>query len=97
VLRRALATVRVPGSDGHVLLQRAVFDTASASWLPPRDASLACAVCLVLRWQQSWDRSGGGESSVRRRIQQRQLLLHCRNSFAIHRPDILIAAVSPLQ
>lgn len=44
----SLWTVQYDGKD--IAVQAAVYKAVFASWLEPRDASLAFAVCFVLFW-----------------------------------------------
>ena len=43
-------TLQVERDGARVPLQRAIYDAAYASWLAPRDASLAFALSFVLFW-----------------------------------------------
>jgi predicted acyltransferase len=42
--------IKVPYGGRIVSLQTAIYEAAFASWLAPRNASLAFAVCIVLFW-----------------------------------------------
>jgi predicted acyltransferase len=48
--RLIYSVIKVPYEGEHVALQTALYKAAFASWLPPRDASLAFALCTVLFW-----------------------------------------------
>lgn len=48
--RTIYSLVQLPHEGGTASLQRVVYDTAFASWLAPRDASLAFALSFVLLW-----------------------------------------------
>lgn len=51
VLARTMySLVTVPYHGKSVPLQSAIYESAFASWLPPKDASLLFAVCVVLLW-----------------------------------------------
>jgi predicted acyltransferase len=49
-MARLLGLIRVPREGGSVPVQRAIFESGFASWLPPRPASLAYGVAFVLLW-----------------------------------------------
>ncbi|MGH9202575.1 MAG: acyltransferase family protein, partial [Vicinamibacterales bacterium] len=49
--RTIYSLIRIPNGDGTSRsLQRAIYETAYASWLPPRDASLLFALSFVALW-----------------------------------------------
>ncbi len=49
--RTIYSLIRIPQADGSTpSLQRVIYETAYASWLPPRDASLAFALSFVAFW-----------------------------------------------
>ncbi|MGH7562046.1 MAG: acyltransferase family protein [Gemmatimonadales bacterium] len=50
MMARTLGLIRVPEDGGTVPLQRAIFESAFAGWLPLRLASLAYAIAFVLLW-----------------------------------------------
>jgi predicted acyltransferase len=49
-MARLLGLIRVPRDGGSVPVQRAIFESGFASWLPPRPASVAYGVAFVLLW-----------------------------------------------
>jgi predicted acyltransferase len=49
-MARVLGLIRVPGDGGSIPLQRAVFESGFATWLPIKLASLAYALAFVLLW-----------------------------------------------
>jgi predicted acyltransferase len=48
--RTIYSLIKVPFHGKTVSLQSAIYQTAFASWLPPKDASLLFAACVVLLW-----------------------------------------------
>ncbi len=49
--RTIYSLIRIPQADGSSLsLQRVIYESAYASWLPPRDASLLFGVSFVALW-----------------------------------------------
>jgi predicted acyltransferase len=51
MMARLMASIiKVERGDRTVSLQSAIYDSAFASWLAPRNASLAYALCFVLFW-----------------------------------------------
>jgi len=48
--RLIYSVVKVPFHGKSTSIQSVIYQTAFASWLPPNDASLAFAVCIVLFW-----------------------------------------------
>jgi predicted acyltransferase len=51
MMARLMASIIKVERDGQtVSLQKAIYDSAFASWLAPRNASLAYALCFVLFW-----------------------------------------------
>jgi predicted acyltransferase len=51
VLARTIySLIKVPLGGKSVSIQAAIYQTAFAPWLPPKDASLLFAVCIVLLW-----------------------------------------------
>lgn len=49
--RTIYSLIRIPQADGSTpSLQRVIYETAYASWLPPRDASLLFALSFVAVW-----------------------------------------------
>jgi predicted acyltransferase len=49
-MARTLGLIRLPRTGGSVPLQRAIFESGFASWLPLKLASLAYALAFVLLW-----------------------------------------------
>jgi predicted acyltransferase len=48
---RVLGLIKVAGADAkQISLQAAIYRSSFASWLPPKNASLAFALCYVLFW-----------------------------------------------
>jgi predicted acyltransferase len=51
VMARLISSLlTVPYAGGHAPVQRVIYETAFASWLAPKNASLAFAVAFVLVW-----------------------------------------------
>ena len=51
VLARSIySLIKVPFNGKSVSIQTAIYETAFASWLDPKDASLLFALCIVLLW-----------------------------------------------
>jgi predicted acyltransferase len=48
--RTIYSLIKFPFHGKTVSLQAAIYQTAFASWLPPKDASLLFAVCIMLVW-----------------------------------------------
>ena len=50
MLARAMGLIKVPMGDDTASLQQAIYRTLFASWLDPRNASLAYAIGFVMLW-----------------------------------------------
>jgi predicted acyltransferase len=50
VARIIYSLIKVPYGGKSIPLETAIYESAFASWLDPRNASLAFAICVVLFW-----------------------------------------------
>ncbi len=50
VMARVMGMIQVPWEESSVSLQQAIYRAGFASWLPPRNASLAYAISFVVLW-----------------------------------------------